>query len=287
MLSQYLCGTETPDSADIIHEIQIQDKHGEMQRVRAPIDCRATSVFIAPRLLKRLGILHEAAQTTTLGLGGQILQHAKDSRKMSITVQYMEHLAPDTELEVRVVPMRAYDLVLGLLWFRARNPDIDWNLHQLTALLSPNGRQAADILGGEEKHPPEAHEKPPERGKDTPAPDIQDLGATTFGNLLASDKVAEAFALRNGECTGLLGATAGTTTLAGEKPRHWTRRARSSGGSCGRRASPRRRLNDCYRLAESRRESCGPRSFSIGRAGGTTPPGLAFLRFHPRDYGLG
>jgi len=287
MLSQYLCGTETPDSAHIIHEIQIRDKHGEMQRVRALIDCGATSVFMAPRLLKRLGISHEAAHTTTLGLGGQIMQHAKDSRKTSKTVQYMEHLAPVTEPEVLVVPMRAYDLVLGLPWFRARNPEIDWNLRRLTALRSPNGPQAADISGGEDKPPPEAHETLPERGEDTPAPDIQLLGATTFGNLLASDEVVEAFALRIGECTGLLGATAGTTTLAGEKPRRWTRRAGSSGGSCGRRASPRRRLNDCYRLAESRRESCGPRSFSIGRAGGTTPPGLPFLRFHPREYGLG
>jgi len=79
MLSQYLCGTETPDSAHIIHEIQIRDKHGEMQRVRALIDCGATSVFMAPRLLKRLGISHEAAHTTTLGLGGQIMLHAKES----------------------------------------------------------------------------------------------------------------------------------------------------------------------------------------------------------------
>ena len=100
-----------------------------MQRVQALIDCGATSVFMAPRLLKRLGISHEAAHTTTLGLGGQIMQHAKDSRKTSITVQYMEHLAPVTEPEVLVVPMRAYDLVLRLPWFRARNPEIDWNLY--------------------------------------------------------------------------------------------------------------------------------------------------------------
>ena len=157
----------------------------------------------------------------------------------------------------------------------------------MTALRSPNGPQAADILGGENKPPPEAQEKLPERGEDTPAPDIQLLGATAFANLLASDEVAEAFALRIGERTSLLGATAGTTTLAGEKPTRWTQQAGSSSGSCGRRASPRRRLNDCYWLAKSRRESCGLRTFSIGRAGGTAPPGLPCLRFHPREYGLG
>jgi hypothetical protein len=52
MFSQYLCGTETPDSAHIIHEVQIRDRHGEMQRVRALIDCGATSIFMSPRLLR-------------------------------------------------------------------------------------------------------------------------------------------------------------------------------------------------------------------------------------------
>ena len=68
MLSQYLCGTETPDSAHIIHQVKIQDRNGEMKRVRALIDCGTTSIFMAPRLLKRLGISHEAAHITTLGL---------------------------------------------------------------------------------------------------------------------------------------------------------------------------------------------------------------------------
>jgi hypothetical protein len=237
MFSQYLCSTETPDSAHIIHEIQIRVKHGEMQCVRALINCGATSIFVAPRLLKILGISHEAAHITTLGLGGQIMQHAKNSRKTSITVQYMEHLAPVTEPEVLVVPMRAYDLVLGLPWFRARNPEIDWNLRRLTALRSPNGPQAVDILSGEDKPPPEAHEKLPERDEDTPAPDIERLGATAFDDLLAGEEVVEAFALQIGECTGLLGATMEITTLSGEKPRRWTRHAESSGGSCGRRGS--------------------------------------------------
>jgi len=151
----------------------------------------------------------------------------------------MEHLAPVTEPEVLVVPMRAYDLVLGLLWIRARNPEIDWNLRRFTALRSPNGPQAADILSGEDKPPPEAHEKLPEHDEDTPAPDIELLGATAFDDLLAGKEVVEAFAIRIGECTGLLGATMEITTLSGEEPRRWTRRAGSSGSSCGSRGSTR------------------------------------------------
>jgi len=92
-------------------------------------------------------------------------------------------------------------------------------------------------LSGEDKPPPEAHEKLPERDEDTPAPDIELLGATAFDDLLAGEEVVVAFALRIGECTGLLGATMEITTLSGEKPRRWTRRAGSSGGSCGRRGS--------------------------------------------------
>ena len=52
VLSQYLCGTEIPDSAHIVHEVQIRHRNGEMQRVRALIDCGATSIFMAPTLLK-------------------------------------------------------------------------------------------------------------------------------------------------------------------------------------------------------------------------------------------
>jgi hypothetical protein len=44
-------------------------------------------------------------------------------------------------------------------------------------------------------------------------PDIQTLGATAFDDLLASDEVVAAFALRIRECTGLLGATLEDITL--------------------------------------------------------------------------
>ena len=58
MFSQYLCGTEIPDSAHIVHEVQIRDRNGEMQHVRDLIDCSVFSISLAPRLLKRLGISH-------------------------------------------------------------------------------------------------------------------------------------------------------------------------------------------------------------------------------------
>jgi hypothetical protein len=90
--------------------------------------------------------------------------------------------------------MKASDLLLGLPWFKARNPEIDWTHGRLTALRTPNAPQRAKI--------PEAdHPSPlPERGEGNtnvdPPPDIQLLGATTFVHLLASEEVVEAFAIR-------------------------------------------------------------------------------------------
>jgi len=54
------------------------------------------------------------------------MQHAKDSRKMRITDQYLYYLAPVDILDVLVMPKRAYNLVLGLPWFPKQHPDIDW-----------------------------------------------------------------------------------------------------------------------------------------------------------------
>jgi len=212
MLSQYLCGTETPDSAHIIHEVQIRDRNGKMQRIRALIDCGATSIFMAPRLLKRLGISHEAAHITTLSLDGEVMHHAKDSRKIRITIQYLDYLAPVHQSDVLVVPMRAYDLVLGLPWFHKRNPDIDWAHCRLTTLRSPS------VSGVEEMTPMTTAValKVSEAKNDNllgRGPSIQTLGATAFDDLLATDEVVAAFALRIGECTGLLGAALEDITL--------------------------------------------------------------------------
>jgi len=176
---------------------------------------------------------------------------------MAMTVQYMDHLAPVHELEVLVVPMRAYDLVLGLAWFKTRKPEIDWATSRLTSLRTPSGQgearrsgmivqwsegqydvstnvQLPDIGGSTptinsmSEIPVDPDGKPRESGEESHTPDIEILGATAFDDLLASDETIETFGLRIGECSALLGATMEVTTLEdpGEietiKPKRWT-----------------------------------------------------------------
>jgi len=92
--SQYMCSTSRPDTSHIIHEVLIRDGSGEMQRVQPLINRGATSIFMTPRLRKRLGLAAERTYVTTLGLNGQVKAHASDSQKTAFTVQYMEHLSP-------------------------------------------------------------------------------------------------------------------------------------------------------------------------------------------------
>jgi hypothetical protein len=251
MSSQYLCSTTHPDSTHIIHEVQVRDHKGEMQRVRALINCSATSIFMSPRLRKKLGLADEAVGITTIGLDGRVMESAKNSQKVTMTVQYLEHLAPVDEQEVLVVPIQAYDLVLGLPWFTSRNPNIDWTCRRLNCLGTPYG-----VPGETELSRPDDSSRG-NCGEDPPAPppDIGILGSTAFNDLSASDEDVTAFALQIGRCTGLLGATLDVNNL--DKPgktRALDGRAGSSGGSCGRRVTHWQWLNDCYRLAESRRE---------------------------------
>jgi hypothetical protein len=113
------------------------------------------------------------------------------------------------------VPMMAYDLVLGLPWFKTRNPEIDWEAGKLLSLRCKSSH-------GEEART---------------GPDIQMLSATAFGDLCASDEVSGAFSLTLGECGGLLGATLGSHHNKSErKPLGAGHASRSSGSSCGRRA---------------------------------------------------
>ena len=51
---------------------------------------------------------------------------AMNSRKTRITVQHWDYLAQVDRSDMLVMPMRAYNLVLGLPWFPKQNPDIDW-----------------------------------------------------------------------------------------------------------------------------------------------------------------
>jgi len=230
--SQYLCGTEKPDSAHVIHELRVRDEHGNMRRLRALTDCGGTSIFMAPRLVRQLGLKHEPAFTSTQGLNGHVMVSAKESRKTSISVQYVEHLAPVDKPEVLIVPMKAYDLVLGLLWFMARNPEIDWSRGRLTGLKCPGGDgaipeaepistlQSVDNVSDAKLLSEQCGEVRP-----LPSADIQILGATAFDNLPASDEVAETFFLLLGDCTGMLGATGERSHEQGEYPRRLDVRA--------------------------------------------------------------
>ena len=113
MSSQCLCGTERPDSVQIVHGVLVRNIHVNRQQVTALIDCGATSIVISPSRLWRPELPHEPAFTSTQVLNGQVLMFAKESRKASLLVQYFEHLKPVDKSEVLVVLPIAYDLVLG------------------------------------------------------------------------------------------------------------------------------------------------------------------------------
>jgi hypothetical protein len=151
---------------------------------------------VSPWLVVRLGFETEHSHITTYGLDGGVLAHARDSRKTHLAVKYFapvdEPEARDSvdEPKVLIVPMTAYDLVLGLPWFKIRNPEIDWEEGKLLSLR----RQPT---------------KPNDPGnlKARFGPDVQMLSATAFGDLCASDEVSGAFSLTLGEWGGMLGAT--------------------------------------------------------------------------------
>jgi hypothetical protein len=243
-----------PDTSHVIHEIFIQDVQGNWTRVKALIDCGATSlsIFASPRLIEILGLGKQQPHTTTYGLDGNIRSHVKDSRKTRLSVSYFEHEQPVDESDVLIVPMTAYDLVLelpwfktakelpwfktakelpwfktrkGFPWFKTRNPEIDWEAGRL---LSLQRRQPQPNRHGKEVSPTET------------GPDIQTLSATAFEDLRSSDEVSDTFTL--GECIGLLGATTGGPSRHDELQIHTLgadKAGRSSGSSCGRRAQAR------------------------------------------------
>jgi len=91
MSSQYLTGTEGPDSAHSIHEDLVQTIPGNMQRVKGLIHCGATSIFISPSLLWKLTLPHDPGFTSTQGLDVQVMMSANESQKASLLVQYFVH----------------------------------------------------------------------------------------------------------------------------------------------------------------------------------------------------
>jgi len=121
------------------------------------------------------------------------MMSAQESRKASLMVQYFEHLKPVDESEVLVVPKQAYELVLGLPWCKVMNLEIDWTKGQLTPMGTPNGPQRAKIPEANRASTLPEHSE--ENTTDEPPPDTQLLGASAFGNVLASEEVVEAFAI--------------------------------------------------------------------------------------------
>jgi hypothetical protein len=108
-------------------------------------------------------------------------------------LSYFEHEQSVDESNVLIVPMTAYDLVLGLPWFKAKNPEIDWEAAKLLSLQRCQSQ-------------PNSHSK--DASSET-GPDIQKLSAMAFEDLCSSDVVLDTFSLTLGECIGLLGATTG------------------------------------------------------------------------------
>jgi len=197
---------------------------------------------MSPQLLGRFGLHHNAADITTHALDGQVIADARESLKTAMRVQYMNHIAPAHRPEVLVDAMRAYNLVLGLPWFKIRKPEIDWATSRLPPLRTPSGQgevrrsgmivqwykgrddestnvRLPDIGGSTLKITAtsqisvDRYGKPRKSGEDSPNPDIEILGATAFDDLLASVETIERFALRIAECSGLLGATMEVTTF--------------------------------------------------------------------------
>jgi hypothetical protein len=163
------------------------------------------SIFISPSLLRKLELPHKPAFTSTQGHNCQVMMSPMESRTATLLVQYFEQLKPFDESEVVVIPMKAYNLVLGLPWVEARNAEIDWIKRRLTAQRTPNGLQRAKIPEADRAIPlPERGE---ENTNDEHPPDIQLLCAAAFGHIPAWEEVVEAFSIQLGEFQGLLGAS--------------------------------------------------------------------------------
>jgi len=111
------------DSAHTIHETDIPDTHCKAQCVCALITCGSRTIFLTPRLLKKLRVSQGEVLITSLGMGGQIINHLRDGWRTSIVIRYMKHLARVTEPDVLLVLMQALNLVLWPLCFWARNSE--------------------------------------------------------------------------------------------------------------------------------------------------------------------
>jgi len=165
--------------------------NGEMQGMWALINWSTTSIFMAPRLRKQLLLPDSPAYIQTLGLNSQVMCHGGESRKTTSTVQYIEHLSQVDEWEVLVGAMRAYDVVLGLPLFQARNPDVDWRRGPLLPLQTAGTAEVVMVDWVDHQEWPGNVQESVARDEACSKGgvgilDIQIVWATPFDDLLAS-----------------------------------------------------------------------------------------------------
>ena len=216
--------------------VQVEGREGRKIMLRALVDSGATRIFISPKLVNKLKLETEPARITTYGIDGKVIAHAKESRKTNLRIQYFEHLAPVDELDVLCVPIESYDLVLGLPWFQARNPEFDWAKNKVLGLQTPGG--CGDIVPSGDPSQPTPEDEVTwsddpvpakirsERGR--PGLNIQMVTAESMSASLECEEIADVFFIKLEHIGLLLGTrTSGTW---------WTcKLSKSSGGSCGRR----------------------------------------------------
>jgi len=104
--------------------------------VKALLDSGTSSCFVAPRLLTMLRMRQRTpAHITTVGIGGHVIMPARDSTKVDLDMRYFDREV--VEHDILCIPIRDYDLVLGLPWFTTWNPQIDWDTGQILGLKVP------------------------------------------------------------------------------------------------------------------------------------------------------
>jgi len=130
-----------------------------MKQVKALIDSCETSNIILPSRLRKLELPQDAAFTPTQDLNGPVMVSAKASRMASLLVQYFEPHNLVDESHVSFIRMTAYNLVLGLRWFKTTITKIDGTNGRLRALGTPNPGQWAKIPDAEQASPLPEHGK--------------------------------------------------------------------------------------------------------------------------------
>ena len=174
----------------------------------------------------------------------------------------MNYFTPVDRSDVLVIPMCAYNSVLGLSRFHKQTGQ--W-LGSIDSLRSPSAS------GAEESHPwlRQWHQR---FQKPTMIAARQASGARSGYRATCRNHIqqcSKSHCNRRSICPTDWGLYRAAVSDFGRHhsgisrweytPRRWTWWVRSSGSSCGRRAALRRHMNDCYLLAETQREwpDCG------------------------------